>query len=156
MLTLNCNIYQNPTVNDFIEANKIIKKIENRDSKLVYSKLGKVDILKLVIHTDVSYTNLPYGAFRAGKFVIILCQKDDKANVLCWLSTKLKHFIKIPTAAEGLALVHGFVEAISIWAIMCDILIIVLKEVLIEPIINNRNLKSIIYSTKVISENDWK
>ena len=49
MLNLSCNIKGSPTVNELIEANAMIKKIKNRGSKLVFSKLGTVDDLKLVI-----------------------------------------------------------------------------------------------------------
>ena len=90
MLNLGCNINQNPTVNDLIDANKIIKNIKNRDSKLVFPKLGMVDNLKSVIFTDASYANIPDGASSAGAFVIILCGKDSKANVLSWSLTKKK------------------------------------------------------------------
>ena len=76
MLNVGCNINQNPTVNDLIDTNKIIKKIKSRDSKLVSPKLGIVNNLKSVIFTDASYVNIPDGASSAGAFVIILCGKD--------------------------------------------------------------------------------
>lgn len=43
-------------MNDLTEANKIIKKIENRDSKLLFLKLGTVDDLKSVIFAIALYT----------------------------------------------------------------------------------------------------
>lgn len=46
MLHLTRNIKRSHTVSELIEANKMIKKIKNRGSKLVFSKLGTVDDLK--------------------------------------------------------------------------------------------------------------
>ena len=58
-----------------------------KDSKLVFSILGAVDVFTESWHTD-----LPYGASRAGTLllhiVIILCWKDDTSNVLKLLILK--------------------------------------------------------------------
>lgn len=58
------------------------------------------DNLKSVIFTDASYVNILNGASSAGTFVIILCKKDYKANVLSWSLTKIKCVVKSTIAAK--------------------------------------------------------
>ena len=94
MLNLSCHINRNPNVNDLIEANEIIKKSKNTDSKLVFLKLEKAYDLKLVIYTGNSYANHPDGVSSAGVFVII-SGKDKKTKVLSWSSTKIKRVVAV-------------------------------------------------------------
>ena len=151
-MNLTCDINKNPVVSHLIEANKMIQKIKNKESKLVFPNFGTVDDLKIVAFTDASYANLPDGASSTGRYVVLLVGLNNNANTLSWSSNKIKHDIKSTTATEALSLVNGLEEAICLRAIICNMFNIHPREIPIEAIIDNKNLHSIIYSTKLISE----
>lgn len=92
--------------------------------------------------------NLPVGASSGGGYIILQCWKDNKGIVSWWLPNKLKCAIKSTTAAEALSLVLGL-RNVYIRALICDNLQ-VQANLLIEAIIDNKNLHLVIYSTKLI------
>ena len=89
VLNLSCDINKNPVVSHLIEANKMIWKIKNKESKLVFPNLGTVDDLKIVAFTDASYANLPDGASSAGGYVRLLVRWNNNANTYHGHQTKL-------------------------------------------------------------------
>ena len=119
---------------------------------VVSPNLGTVDDLKIVAFTDASYVNLPDGESSAGGYVILLVGRNNNANTLSWSSNKIKRVVKSTTAAEALSLVNGLEEAVYLQAIICNMFNIHPREIPVEAIIDNKNLHSIIYSTKLISE----
>ena len=151
VLNLSCDINKNPVVSHLIEANKMILKIKNKESKLVFPNLGTVDDLKIVAFTD-AYANLPDGTSSAGGYVILLVGLNNHANTLSWASNKIKCIVKGTTAPEALSLVNDLEEAVYLQTIICNMFNIHAREIPIEAIIDNKNLHSIIYSTKLISE----
>ena len=110
----------------------MIRKIKTKESKLVFPNLGTVDDLKIVAFAD-AYANLPDGTSSAGGYVI-------------------KCIVKGTTAPEALSLVNDLEEAVYLQTIICNMFNIHAREIPIEAIIDNKNLHSIIYSTKLISE----
>ena len=84
--------------------------------------------------------------------VILLVGINNHANTLSWSSNKIKRVIKSPTAAEALSLVNGLEKAVYLQAIICNMFNIHPREIPIEAITDNKNLHSIIYSKKLISE----
>ena len=151
VLNLSCDINKNPVVSHLIEANKMIRKIKTKESKLVFPNLGTVDDLKIVAFTD-AYANLPDGTSSAGGYVILLVGLNNHANTLSWASNKIKCIVKGTTALEALSLVNDLEEAVYLQTIICNMFNIHAREIPIEAIIDNKNLHSIIYSTKLISE----
>ena len=151
VLNLSCDINKNPVVSHLIEANKMIRKIKTKESKLVFPNLGTVDDLKIVAFTD-AYANLPDGTSSAGGYVILLVGLNNHANTLSWASNKIKCIVKGTTAPEALSLVNDLEEAVYLQTIICNMFNIHAREIPIEAIIDNKNLHSIIYSTKLISE----
>ena len=91
VLNLSCDINKNPVVSHLIEANKMIRKIKNKESKLVFPNVGTVDDLKIVAFTDASHANLPDGASSTGGYVILLVRLNNHANPVSWSSNKIKH-----------------------------------------------------------------
>ena len=77
VLNLSWDINKNLVVNHLIEANKMIGKVKNKESKLVFPNLGTVDDLKFVAFADASYENLPDGASSAGGCYIISWTKQQ-------------------------------------------------------------------------------
>ena len=151
VLNLSCDINKNPVVSHLIEANKMIRKIKTKESKLVFPNLGTVDDLKIVAFAD-AYANLPDGTSSAGGYVILLVGLNNHANTLSWASNKIKCIVKGTTAPEALSLVNDLEEAVYLQTIICNMFNIHAREIPIEAIIDNKNLHSIIYSTKLISE----
>ena len=152
VLNLSCDINKNPVVSHLIEANRMIRKIKNKESKLVFPNLGTVDDLKIVAFTDASYANLPDGASSAGGYVLLLVGLNNHANTLSWSPNKIKLIVKGTTAPEALSLVNGLEEAVYLRTIICNTFNIHAREIPIEAIIDNKNLHSVISSTKLISE----
>ena len=107
VLNLSCDINKNPVVSHLIEANKMIRKIKNKESKLVFPNVGTVDDLKIVAFTDASYANLPDGVSSTGGYVILLVRLNNHANPLSWSSNKIKRVVKSTTAPEALRLFNG-------------------------------------------------
>lgn len=145
-------INQSPEVRHLIEANKMVKKIKSDQFKLIYPKMNVNQELRLVVFTDASHANLPDGASSAGAHIILLVGENNDCCILNWSSNKIKRVAKSTTAAESLALSDGLDDALYLSELLAELLRKDVKKITINAKIDNKNLHSLIYSTKVISE----
>ena len=100
------NAGKQPTVRKIAEANKAIKKLQQRDEvKLRFPKLGKIEDLKIICYTDATHASLPSGESQ-GAYIVFLAGGGKVAPVT-WQSKKLHRVTKSPLASETLALGEG-------------------------------------------------
>ena len=62
---------KNATVNDLLKANKVLKYLKNTQSYIQFPKLDNINNLRIVMHSDASYANLPYGGSQGGHLVFL-------------------------------------------------------------------------------------
>ncbi|KHJ30833.1 hypothetical protein EV44_g3495 [Erysiphe necator] len=98
---------------DINSLNKRLKwQVENSERGLRYVELDKSSI-ELVVFTDSSFANNKDFSSQIG-FVVVLKDKENRANILHWSSTKCKRITRSVLAAELYALVNGFDSATTI------------------------------------------
>ena len=85
------------TVDDFIRANKIIRKFKRQNIVLKFESLKKP--LKLVAFCDASFANLKDGASQGG-VIIFLMGQENYVSPISWISRKLRRVCHSTIAAE--------------------------------------------------------
>ena len=92
------------TVNDFLHANKVVRKLKQRQVSLKYGFLKKT--YNLVAICDASYANLNDGSSQEG-LIVFLNGKDGNISPLCWNSQKMKRVYQSTIAAKTMALLKA-------------------------------------------------
>ena len=93
------------TVADVLVVNKIVRKIKNEPSHVLFPCLD-LSSAHLKTYTDASLNNLPNGGSQGGT-ITFLCDSFNRCCPLSWSSTKIKRVVRSTLAAETLALVEG-------------------------------------------------
>jgi hypothetical protein len=103
----------NPSEEHAKQLNKRLQwQIDNPSRGLRFVQLDK-DSLKLITFTDSSFANNHDLSSQIG-FVIVLADKDNKANILHWSSIKCKRITRSVLASELYGMAHGFDTAAAI------------------------------------------
>ena len=113
---------KSPKIKDLLFLNKIVKKVKDRPSRLIFKPLNlKTDELKIVFYSDAGFGNLPNANSSRG-YVSFLVNQDNTANVLSWSSNKIKRVVHSAFAAETLGCNDAMSDAIYLRQILCEIL----------------------------------
>ena len=97
---------KNATVEDVIQANKVVRKAKSNTVRLRFRDLGDVKRAELISFSDASLGNLKDGASQGGH-IIILVGKNGNYSPISWQSKKIRRVIKSTLAAETLGLQEG-------------------------------------------------
>ena len=90
------------TVDDVIRANKVVKKVKQRNVTLQFKALDCSDGYTLECYSDASFGNLPGGGSQGG-FVIFLVDSNGIKCPLTWQSKKVRRVVKSTLAAETIS-----------------------------------------------------
>ena len=118
-----CNIstkVNNMKIRDVIELNKVVKRVKNEKSQILLPTLDPKTI-KLVLHTDASFNNLPDDGGQGGHIIFFI----DFHNIFCplvWNSSKVERVVRSTLASETLALNEGCKTALYLPQILEEIL----------------------------------
>ena len=82
---------KNATVNNILEANKVIKRFKSETVELKFQHLGDITKVQLLAFSDASLGNLPDGGSQGGNFIVLLGEKWEiftsmlavKENQMC-------------------------------------------------------------------------
>jgi hypothetical protein len=97
----------NPDQLDIKALNKRLQwQLDNQTRGLRFVKLD-CNSLKLLVFTDSSFANNKDHSSQIG-YVLVLADKDNKANVIHWSSVKCKRVTRSVLASELYAMAHGF------------------------------------------------
>ena len=107
----------NASVSTMKRAKKIVKKVKEASSKILFQPIG--DILGLKVYTDASFCNLPDGKSSTCGYVIIL-QGTRGERILDWASTKIQRVVSSTLEAEALALKEGLNDAIYLGCLLTE------------------------------------
>ena len=97
---LSSNI-KNSTITDIIHINKIIRKVKNTPSYILF---GKLDLGSALVrcYSDASFNNLPNGGSQGG-YIIFLEDNKGNCSPIEWRSNKIKRVVRSALASESLA-----------------------------------------------------
>ena len=90
------------TVEDVMQANKVVRKAKSNTVRLRFRDLGDVKRADLISFSDASLGNLKDGASQGGH--IFLVGKNGNYSPISWQSKKIRHIIKSTLSAETLVL----------------------------------------------------
>ena len=135
------------TVDDFLRANKVIRKVKQRNVVLMYQQLEQP--IKLLGFCDASYANLKDGSSQGG-FIIFLMGKDNKVSPLCWSSRKLRRVCRSTIAAETMALLDVSEACFWLQNVMNELLTTPLDTTVIYT--DNKSLYQAAHSSSTIEE----
>ena len=141
----------NATVSTLKRAKKVVKKVKEISSKVLFQTIG--EIVGLKVYTDASFCNLPDGKSSAGGYVIIL-QGTEGERILDWSSTKIQRVVSSTLEAEALALKEGLNATIYLGSLLSEFFYDDFKtnKLKIEAFIDNEPCERGIRSTKQVSE----
>ena len=136
-----------PIVQDVLDANKTLKKVNSVKVQLHYKKLKPP--LQLIGYCDASYANLPDGGSQGGH-IVFLTDSDLNAAPLTWRSRKLRRVCRSTLTAETMSLV----ETIDVCVWMKHIIDEIDDNKLLTTIIrtDNKDLFDAAHSTKAVEE----
>ena len=100
------------TVDDFLHANKVVRKLKQRQVSLKYGCLKKP--YNLVAFCDTSYANLNDN-FSQGGLIVFLNGKDGNISPLYWNSKKMKRVCRSTITAETMALLEASSVVFVCW-----------------------------------------
>ncbi len=136
-------------VQDLIHARKVMRRLKENDSYLIFSNLGDPSHWKMYIFTDASLGNLSDGVSSTMGIVLFLVG-NGKACAIVWRANKIKRVVRSTLAAESLALLEGLEEALYTRAILRE-LYLKLKCPII-AYVDNKSLVEAVHSTKQVSD----
>ena len=141
----------NASVGTMKRAKKIVKKIKERSSKILFQPIG--EIVGLNVFTDASFCNLPDGKSSTCGIVVAIKGKSGE-RVLDWSSTKIQRVVSSTLEAEALALKEGLNNAIYLGCLLTELLYDDFKtnKIPIEAFVDNEPTERSIRSTKQVSE----
>ena len=137
--------YKNATMSDVIFANKTIKRVKSDKISLNFPKL-KLDEMKLEVHSDASFNNLPNGGSQGG-YIVLLCDDDGNAAPIQWQSKRIKRVVKSTLAAECLALEEAVDYAYYVKCMIMEILNITADKIRMDCYIDNKSLHDVLHSS---------
>ena len=109
------------TLDDLRNANKVLRKAQNEEIKVKYSKLGNWKDLKLVTYTDSSYKNAEEGTKSVGGRVMFLANSKGQAVPLGWKSKTIQQVCKSVKSAETRSLDLGMEDSIFLSRMFAEI-----------------------------------
>ena len=153
VLNLSC-LLNHPKVEDIIQANKCLRKLEMVDCTLRFSNLGDMSKAKIVTFSDASHANLPDGYSSAGGFVIFLVGENGKSCPLAWEAKKIRRVVKSTLAAETLAASDAVDMSYYLGSVLSEILFNTkdCNVINISCFVDNQSLVENVHSTKNVSE----
>ena len=139
----------NATQHDLNRVKKMMRRLKEDSSHLVFSRLGEAEEWKLYVFTDASLANLSDGIGSTMGIIVFLVNRD-RVCAVSWRANKIKRVVKSTLAAESMALLEGLEEAMYIKAILLE-----LDDKMDTPItaiVDNRSLVDSLHSTKQVSD----
>ena len=85
-------------------AEKLLKKVKNGTGNIIFRKLGPIEDLELVVHSDASFNNIKYGKMSTAGSVILLKGKSGNCAPIHWMSRPIIRVTRSTMAAEARAL----------------------------------------------------
>ena len=140
------------TINNIVEANKAVKKLQSEDVFLNFKSLGDLKKVEITAYSDASHANLRDASSQGG-YIIFLQSEDGSVSPISWRSRKIRRVVRSTLAAETMALIEAAEQGFFIRSILVELLGICDSEVIpINILIDNRSLYDCIYSTKTIED----
>ena len=144
---------KNATVNNILEANKVIKRLKSETVELKFQHLGDITKVQLLAFSDASLGNLPDGGSQGGNFIVLMGE-NGKFSPLCWQSKRIRRVVRSLLAGETLAMADAIDSAIFIATLYAELTTGQPKSlsIPITCIVDNRSLYDAIKSTKSVAE----
>ena len=153
VLDISC-VLGHPKIENLIQANKCLKKLEMMESCLKFPHLGDLSMVKLVVFSDASHANLPDGYSSAEGFIIFLVGENGRSCPLAWEAKKIRRVVKSTLAAETLAASDAVDMSYYLGTVLSEILFRVNDKNVI-PIcsyVDNHSVVENVHSTKRVNE----
>lgn len=141
------------TIHDLRRANKVLRRLKSDNTALKLQHLGHSSNLKLVCYADASFANLCDEGSQAGNLIFLVGQ-NDKCNLLCWESKRIKRVVKSSLAAETLAASEGIDNAMYVASLISELWngSVDKKKIPIEVVTDNLSLHNALKSNKQITD----
>ena len=140
--------FQSCSVNDIIQAQKLVMRIKSDMSRVCFPDLGPIQSWKLINYSDASFGNLSNGVSSARGSITFITGNGRSAPI-SWKSGKIKRVVKSTIAAEGLALCEGVADAVYLKSILSEI---VSAELPVTAVTDHEGLYRNIHSTKLVDD----
>ena len=137
------------TVSNIIHVNKIISKVKNTCSCVLFPKLD-LDSAQIISYSDASFNNL-VNAGSQGGHIIFLTDKNGNCCPIEWKSNRIKRVVRSALAAESLACADG-IESEIYWSEAIIDLIQPMHPLRKHNRIDSKSLYDNLQSTKTVND----
>ena len=140
-----------PSLEDFVKANKVVKRVQSIPVGINYPKLCLDSRLRIVVFSDGSFRNLCDGVSSGSGWIVFLVDGVLNCCVISWASKKLQREVDSTSAVESLALSNAVKEALYIKMVMQELLP---REVClpIYAITDRKGIHQAVHSTKLVDD----
>ena len=146
---------KNATHEDLAYANKVLKKAKHeKDVTLKFSKLGKLEDMKIVVYTDSSYRNAEHKVKSVGGRLIALANDKGECSPLVWKNKTIQQVCKSVKTAETRSLERGLEDGIFLARMVSEIYSgkVCEDQIRVEAKIDSKTLLDSINSSKQVDE----
>jgi hypothetical protein len=147
------SLIKHATVQNIIDANKVIRKLTSDKITLKFQFLGEEKSLQMVIFSDASLGNLPDGGTQGGH-LIMLTGNNGRFSPLAWQSKRIRRIVRSTLAGETLAMSDGIDSGLFLATLFAELTSGQSKPDLL-PIIcvtDNQSLHDAVKSTKFVAD----
>ena len=107
------SVFDQATVDDFICANKVVRKLKAAPVKICFSRLRDVSDCSVECYSGAAFGNLSNGGSQGG--YVIITDANGNLCVVTWQSTRIKRVVKLTLAADTMS----FVGLCGGWCVCC-------------------------------------
>ena len=137
------------TLSDLKFVNKVLKKVRERESEIVYSRVGKKEDLVIKVMSDASYMKVKDSI--SGILVVLANKMNQVAVPLYWKSKKIAKMTTSTKDAETHALFKGVTDAVYVASTIETLLFgDVQHRLVVDSFIDSKPLLESLASTKVV------
>lgn len=131
-------------------ANKLIRKLKSEEVTLRFQYLGKGSSLKLVVFSDSTMGNLPYGGTQGEH----LMGEDGRFSPQCWQTKRIRRVVRSTLPGETLVLGDGIDSAVFLATLYSELTTgdCTCNNIPIVCVTDNHSLFDYVMSTKSVTE----
>jgi len=142
------------TVCDLSNAFKLVKKMKEEDSAILYPDIGKPESWRFAVFSDASFANLRDGVSSTMAYIIFLVGEDLRCCALTWKAAKIRRVVRSTLAAESLALQEAVDDVLGVRQMLQEMFPKV--TVPIKCRVDNQSLVDAVHSTCLVEEKSLK
>ena len=139
-------------VSDLLRSVKVIHKLREGPSRVIFPALGPTELWKIVVYSDAAHANLCDGVGSVGAHIVLIVGSHNRCAVVSWHAAKIKRIVRSSLAAEALSLQEGIEDGIYVRHLTETLLLKQYGSIPLYAIVDSKSLFECVHSTKLVDD----